>query len=108
MSDVTIKQGDTLIADCTYRDVNGTPVNLDTAGITIRSAVRSPDGMTLYPLEYIPRDQATRPGEYRLRGSSKGWPIGSTLAWDIRYFKGEDSFSSRTLKITVLEPVTPL
>lgn len=104
--DVILKLGDTLIADCTYRDSAGNPVNLDTAGITIKSHIRSADGMVTYELEYIPRDQITRTGEYRLRGESGDWKVGD-LKWDIRYFRGEDSFSSRTLSVRLLDAITP-
>lgn len=107
MTDVVIKRGDTLIADCTYKDANGSPVNLDTAGITIESCVRSADGAALHRLEFIKQDQATRPGEYRLRGDSSTWERGDELAWDIRYWRGGDTFSSRTIKLRVIEGITP-
>lgn len=105
--DITLKVGDTLIADCVYRDANGNPVNLDTAGITIKSAVVYPAGgnITRVDLEVIPANQATNPGEYRIRGDTKGWPAGA-VKWDVRYTRGADSFSSRTINIMLLGPIT--
>jgi hypothetical protein len=69
-ADITLKVGDTLIADCTYRDSAGAPVNLDTSGITIKSAVSFPDGLGTVQLEVIPADQSVKPGQYRIRGDS--------------------------------------
>lgn len=105
MTDLTLKRGDTLLADCTYRDAIGDPVNLDTAGITVKSAVRSPDGRAFFDLEYAPKNQVTNPGEFTLRGDSSNW-INGEWAWDIRYIRGEDSFSSRTIRVKLLESVT--
>jgi hypothetical protein len=105
-ADITLKVGDTLIADCTYRDSLGAPVNLDTAGITIKSAVSFPDGLGTVQLEVIPADQSIKPGQYRIRGDSSVWPTGKLLRWDVRYFRGQDSFSSRTINIQMNEKIT--
>ena len=106
MADITIKRGDTLIADCTYRNAAGVPVNLTTAGITVKSQARSEDGMSRSDLEVIYQNQVTRPGEFRLRADTKEWTAGAKLTWDIRYFRGADTFASRTLTVALVEPIT--
>jgi hypothetical protein len=107
-ADITLKVGDTLLADCTYRDPNGASVNLDTAGITIKSSACFERGgsVTHDPLEVTLYDQSTRPGEYRIRGETSDWPAGQHVLWDVRYFKGQDSFSSRTLAIQMLPQIS--
>jgi hypothetical protein len=107
-ADITLKVGDTLIADCTYRDADGTPVNLATAGITIKSCAcfESNGVISKHPLEVTLYDQATRPGEYRIRGATADWPAGQRVSWDVRYFKGQDSFSTRTLAIQMLPQIS--
>lgn len=105
-ADITLKVGDTLIADCTYRDANGVPVNLTTSGITIKSAVSFADGIGGAQLEVTLADQAVKPGEFRIRGDSHQWPAGQQLRWDVRYFRGQDSFASRTINIQMLERIT--
>lgn len=107
MADLTIKQGDTLIADCIYKDAAGTPVDLDAAGITIKSAVRSADGRTLHPLTVTRPDQLVNPGHYRLESETGSWVPGSGLVWDIRYFLDGASFSTRTISIVLSAAVTP-
>jgi hypothetical protein len=105
-ADITLKVGDTLIADCTYHDANGVPVNLDTAGITINSAVSFADGIGKAVLEVTPADQAIKPGQYRIRGDSRQWPAGQRIRWDVRYTRGQDSFSTRTIYIQMLERIS--
>lgn len=105
-ADITLKVGDTLIADCTYHDANGVPVNLDTAGITINSAVSFADGIGKAVLEVTPADQAIKPGQYRIRGDSRQWPAGQRVRWDVRYTRGQDSFSTRTIYIQMLERIS--
>ncbi len=84
---ITLKQGDTLIANCVYKNALGVPVNLTTAGITVESGVRSQDGGEIYPLALTLGNQAAAPGTYELRGETSDWEIGRCLAWDIRYWK---------------------
>lgn len=105
-ADITLKVGDTLIADCIYRDANGNPVNLDAAGITIKSAVSFADGIGKADLEVALADQAATPGHYRIRGDTRQWPAGQHVRWDVRYFRGQDSFSTRTVHIQMLEKIT--
>lgn len=106
VADITLKVSDTLIADCVYKDANGNPVNLTAAGITIKSAVSFADGQGREELEVTLADQATKPGQYRIRGDSSNWPAGQKLRWDVRYFRGGDSFSTRTVNIQMLEKIT--
>jgi hypothetical protein len=106
VADVKLKVGDTFIADCTYKDANGNPVNLNTAGIVIRSSVRSPNGVKTYPLDVTIKDQAVTPGGYRLRSDTSGWELGR-LAWDIRYTNAAGvSSSSDTVMIELRAAVT--
>lgn len=70
---IELNLGDTLLADCTYRDSNDDPVNLDTAGITITAEVSSPDGLITQPVDVIPGDQTAAPGTFQLRGLTSDW-----------------------------------
>jgi hypothetical protein len=112
-ADLTMKVSDTLIANCVYRDAAGNPVNLTTAGITIRSCVRVsgkaglsfPGGSRTAELEVVLEDQSVKPGEYRIRGDSTDWPA-ADIWWDVRYTKDGDSFSSKTVTIRMLPRIT--
>jgi hypothetical protein len=105
-TDLTMKVGDTLIADCIYKDAAGVPVNLDAAGISIKSAVAFPDGIKRQELQVIPADQVLNPGKYQILGDTSQWPSGVTMRWDVRYFKGATSFSSKTVTIHMLPRIT--
>lgn len=106
MPEVRLKVGDTLIADCIYRDANGDPVDLTTAGIAIASKVRSADGLSTYDLTITLKDQAATLGGFRIRGDTTGWAPGR-LAWDIRYTTAAgDSISSETVCIDLQAAVS--
>jgi hypothetical protein len=105
MADINVKAGDTLLANCVYVDAEGQPVNLDELSLTVESAVLGPDGLQRYDLTVTVHDQAVTPGAYTVEGSTAGWPAGR-YSWDIRYSTGGRSFSTRTVKLNILEPVT--
>lgn len=106
MADVVLKQGDTLVAECAYRDAADIPVNLTTAGITIDSAVMKADGTGRIDLDVvIDADQVLNPGEFRIEEDTSAWPTGNLL-WDIRYYQNGRSFSSRTMTLVLNERVT--
>jgi hypothetical protein len=100
-----LKRGDSFIANCIYKDADGIPVNLDTAGIEIVSKVRSPDGLTLFPLEVTIKDQVATPGGYSITGDTSSWPLGE-LSWDIRFNQAGQSFPSETIQFRVTEPIS--
>jgi len=96
-----LKVGDTLDGTGTYRDANGDPVDLDTAGITVTSAVLSADGTESWPVEVTPDpDQSANAGQYAFHADSSGWTAGKGLRWDIRY-TGADGRSASTDTVTI-------
>lgn len=93
---ITMKVGDTLQSVSTYRDANGTPVDLTAAGIEVASSVLSPDGATRHELIVELADQATDPGKYTIKGDSSDWPPGKGWRWDVRYTLTSTEFSWST------------
>lgn len=97
-TDLVIKVGDTLIADCTYKDAAGVPVDLDAGGITVTSAVLFPDNKR-QELTVVVKDQALFPGEYRITGDTSDWRANAIVKWDVRYSRGGISVSTKTVTI---------
>lgn len=102
---VTINLGDTLKTRGTYRDAAGDPVNFDSAGITIESTIRNPDGTAEFDLEVtIDPDQAANPGEFTIRGHSADFASPETIGswtWLIRYIQGDDVFSAERITVRI-------
>lgn len=98
------KIGDTFIAHCYYRDADGDLVNLNTANITITSAVKALNAV--FDLDVIIQDQTTNLGMFTIKGQTHSWPLGSLL-WDIQYVRDDVIWSSETVKIKTQVDVTP-
>lgn len=81
MINATIKRGSTLQYDATATE-SGVPVNL--TGWTINSQVRTRSGELVGQVTATVLDQATSPGQYRLRADTTSWQLGLQL-WDIAY-----------------------
>lgn len=107
---VTINLGDTLKAVGTYSDANGDPVDLDTAGITVSSTIRNPDGTEEHDLEVTPDpDQGANPGQFTVRGQSADFATVDTIGtwtWLIRYSTGSeddpDVFSTERIPVNIV------
>lgn len=102
---VTLNFGDTLKATGVYRDANGDPVNLDSAGIAVSASIRNPDGTAEYVLEVTTDpDQVANPGKFTVRGQTADFAAANTLGswtWLIRYTQGEDVFSTERIKVVI-------
>lgn len=94
------KQGDTFEVGATYSDSGtGAPINL--TGYTIVSQVRDSAGVLIESLQVLIADQASKPGEFRLRSTTTGaWPA-RELLWDIEYRFTDTVISTETLRIAV-------
>lgn len=105
---VRLKVGDTLAVLGTYKDSAGNPVNLDTAGITVTSAVLAADGEQSYPLTVAKLDQTATPGQFQITGNTSTWTPGKCLRWDVRYTNAAGvSFASETALIDLAEQIAP-
>lgn len=105
--DYATKVGNTFYAEGVYADAAGNPVNLDSARITITSAMVSPDGSRTVDLTVTPLDQAVSPGRYTLRTETADFVPG-LWRWDLRFHDATDgsSDSTTTLRVAFSEQVT--
>lgn len=102
---IKMKVGDTIKATGLHKDINGDPVDLLAAGITITSGVLSPDGLTRHELTVtIDPDQVTNKGKFSILGQSADWSPGKGYRWDTRYTDSSDySWSDDTQLIDLGE-----
>lgn len=91
------KKGDSFIAQCQYLDVNEQPVDFIPLGITVKSQVRTKDGVLVSELVFT----YDADGAYQLHDyDTTDWPLGR-LQWDIQYMQGSVVFSTETVYIAL-------
>jgi hypothetical protein len=94
--EITHYQGDTFIADGTYTDANGDPVDLNVGGIVVESYIRDRNGVK----KTIPVTIGGTIGQYHLESATDDWPLGR-VTWHIRYVQGTIKRSTEPVIINV-------
>ena len=81
---ISIKPGENLYLPCTFRDDNGTPINL--TGYTITSQVRVVSSKALLASTVVTiRNQTTEPGKFDVEhADTSAWEVNTDLAIDIK------------------------
>jgi hypothetical protein len=99
------KSGDHFEFQATYKDGNDVPVALN--NVSIKSQIRSSDGVLLSEARITKLDQFYHPGEYSLAVSrTSHWEANKILIWDIQYTEDGKVTSTETMNIQVLLDVT--
>ncbi len=99
----TIKQGDTFILACTYKQ-DGVATSVE--NFTIRAQVRDSSDDLVQELTVAKANQTTNPGVFTLAaGLTTSWPI-DQLRCDIQFSEGGTVRSTQTFYIAVEEDVT--
>ena len=103
MSSIKITEGDTFLADAVYRDANDDPVNLTTAGITIKGWVLTPSGESTVNLTVTIKDQAVTPGGYQVRSDSGTWGGPGKYRVRFTYTSVTGTFSSEPIVVELVQ-----
>ena len=99
-----IKQGDTFIIGCTYKDANKQPGDL--TNVVIRSQARSAATKKLIKeFEIFKSDQVLYKGQFSISAMTNDWSIG-TLNIDIEFIIDGSVISTDTFQIPVVQDIT--
>lgn len=99
---VTFKRGTTFVATAVYTPSAGGPANLLTTTVTSRITDSASQTYDLTITKAI--DGLSFTMEYD--GSTSAWWTGNAR-WDIKFVYGGNAFYTETLRIQVIESVTP-
>jgi hypothetical protein len=99
MSTPYLTLGDTLLINGVYRDANGTPVNLTTAGITVEAWLREPASEDKIPMTVSLANQTTSPGSFTAEYQTTEDMMKGAYALTLSYLSGAVRQSTRPVKI---------
>lgn len=99
-----IKQGDTFILGCTYK--NSSKVAESVSDVEIKSqARRAATNNLVQEFEIFKSDQTTHPGEFSLSAQTNSWPLG-LINIDIQFTYGDIVISTDTFQVQVIRDNT--